>query len=65
MHVTFVAITFTLHPSLSVDHRFTQMVIEVIANDIDTQSQHQGSLLRFIKYAPHLAYGRISTESLK
>jgi hypothetical protein len=59
LHVSFVAVTFTFHPALSIAHRFTSAVIEITARD----DSHQP--LRFVKFAPHLAYGRISSESLK
>lgn len=62
-HVTFVAVTFCLHPCLSVTNRFQSAVINIHARraDPDKKETH----LRFIKYAPHLAYGRMSSESLK
>jgi hypothetical protein len=59
LHISFVAVTFTFHPALSIAHRFTSAVIEITARD----DSHQP--LRFVKFAPHLAYGRISSESLK
>jgi hypothetical protein len=59
MHVTFVAITFVFHPSISVRHRFEAATIEITARTEDHEP------LRFVKFAPHVAYGRISTETLK
>lgn len=59
MHVTFIAVTFVFHPSISLSHRFQSAIIEVTAR---SQSDEP---LRFVKFAPHLVYGRISTESLK
>lgn len=58
-HVTFVAITFTFHPSYSEKHRFTSAVITL------TAKSQTGQAIRFLKFAPHLAYGRISSASLK
>ncbi|KAH7418118.1 hypothetical protein BKA64DRAFT_700655 [Cadophora sp. MPI-SDFR-AT-0126] len=57
--VTFAAIAFTLHPSLSEDHRFKSAVIEIRATN------HDGSPLKVLRFAPHLAFGRISSASLK
>ncbi|QSZ30470.1 hypothetical protein DSL72_000024 [Monilinia vaccinii-corymbosi] len=57
MHVTFVALSIVFHPSTPA-HRFESAVIDIRVKD-------QGGNLRFLKYAPHQAYGRISTESLK
>jgi hypothetical protein len=59
MHVTFVAVTFIFHPSMSLSHRFQSAIIEV------TACSENNEQLRFAKFAPHLAYGRISTETLK
>ncbi|KAL3419361.1 hypothetical protein PVAG01_09583 [Phlyctema vagabunda] len=59
LHVTFVAIHFVLHPSLSVAHRFESAMINITARSANNEQ------LRFLKYAPHAAYGRMSTESLK
>ncbi|PQE03027.1 GCN5-related N-acetyltransferase protein [Rutstroemia sp. NJR-2017a BVV2] len=58
-HVTFVALTFTMHASQSTSHRFESAIITVKASSED------GERLRFLKFAPHLAYGRMSSESLK
>ncbi|KAK6585433.1 hypothetical protein PZA11_002160 [Diplocarpon coronariae] len=58
-YVTFVAIAFTLHPSLSEDHRFNSAVLEIKATNED------GEYLRVLRFAPHLAFGRISSASLK
>ncbi|KAI9645761.1 hypothetical protein NHQ30_005193 [Ciborinia camelliae] len=57
LHVTFVALSFVFHPS-SPSHRFESAVINIKVKD------KRGNL-RFLKYAPHQAYGRISTQSLK
>lgn len=59
LHVSFVALTFTFHPALSISHRFSSAVIEINVRDDDHEP------LRFVKFAPHLAYGRISSETLK
>ncbi|RDW84535.1 hypothetical protein BP6252_02125 [Coleophoma cylindrospora] len=59
IHVTFVAISFVLHPSLSVKHRFESAIVTLTARS------EKNEQLRFLKYAPHAAYGRMSTESLK
>jgi hypothetical protein len=58
LHVTFIAVTFTFHPSLSISHRFKSTIIEITART-------ENEPLRFVKFAPHLAYGRISSENLK
>jgi hypothetical protein len=58
MNVSFVAISFTLHPNHSALHRFQRIVINITASE-DKQT------LKIIKFAPHLAYGRVSTENLK
>ncbi|RDL40680.1 uncharacterized protein BP5553_00659 [Venustampulla echinocandica] len=60
LHVTFAAITFTFHPSLSDVHRFRSAVITITAN-----SSPDGNPIKFLKFAPHLAFGRISSASLK
>lgn len=57
LHVTFAALNFIFHPSTPT-HRFESAVIEIKVKD------KRGNL-RFLRYAPHQAYGRISTESLK
>ncbi|KAF7937193.1 uncharacterized protein EAE98_001507 [Botrytis deweyae] len=57
LHVTFVALSFIFHPSTPA-HRFESAVIDIKIRD-------QRGNLRFLKYAPHQAYGKISTESLK
>jgi hypothetical protein len=59
MHVTFLAVTFVFHPSISLSHRFQSAIIEVTARSESDEP------LRFVKFAPHLAFGRISTETLK
>jgi hypothetical protein len=58
-HVTFVALTFTMHASQSTSHRFESAIITVKASSEGVER------LRFLKFAPHLAYGRMSSESLK
>jgi hypothetical protein len=58
MKVTFVAVTFTFHPMHSLKHRFQRANISIMASN---DKQHG---LRIVKFAPHLAYGRISTENL-
>jgi len=59
MHVTFLVVTFVFHPSISLSHRFISAIIEVNArSEIDQP-------LRFVKFAPNLTFGRISTETLK
>ncbi|TGO23414.1 hypothetical protein BPAE_0133g00120 [Botrytis paeoniae] len=57
LHITFIALSFIFHPS-NPTHRFESAVIDIKVRD------HKGNL-RFLKYAPHQAYGKISTESLK
>jgi hypothetical protein len=59
MHVTFLAVTFVFHSSISLSHRFQSAIIEVSARSENDKP------LRFVKFAPHIAYGRISTETLK
>jgi hypothetical protein len=59
MHVTFIAIIFVFHPSISLSHRFKSAIIEITAREADKKS------LRFVKFAPYLAFSRISTETLK
>lgn len=58
MIVTFVAVTFIFHPMNSLKHRFQRATIEITAQDDDHQP------LKFVKFAPHLAFGRVSTETL-
>lgn len=58
MKVTFVAVTFAFHTMHSLKHRFQRAAISVMASD---DKQHG---LRIVKFAPHIAYGRISTENL-
>ncbi|KAJ5054740.1 uncharacterized protein L3040_001005 [Drepanopeziza brunnea f. sp. 'multigermtubi'] len=57
--VTFVAIAFTFHPSLSEEHRFNSAVIEITAKN------GAGEPLRVLRFAPHMVYGRISSASLR
>lgn len=60
LHVTFAAVTFTFHPSLSDTHRFKSAMITITAS-----SSPDGCPIKFLKFAPHLAFGRISSASLK
>lgn len=53
------AITFTFHPSNSSQHRFTSAIITISAKS------QTGMPIRFLKFAPHLAFGRISSATLK
>ncbi|KAB8295763.1 hypothetical protein EYC80_008588 [Monilinia laxa] len=47
-------------------HRFESAVIDIRVKDEDIGGKGgEMRYLRFLKYAPHQAYGRISTESLK
>ncbi|TEY80415.1 hypothetical protein BOTCAL_0038g00130 [Botryotinia calthae] len=57
LHVTFIALSFIFHPSTPA-HRFESATIDIQVRD------KRGNL-RFLKYAPHQAYGKISTENLK
>lgn len=57
IHVTFVALSFIFHPSTPA-HRFESAVVDI-------KVKNKGGYLRFLKYAPHQTYGKISTESLK
>lgn len=59
LHVTFVALSFVFHPSTP-SHRFESSVIEIKVKDTKGNGY-----LRMLKFAPHQAYGKISTESLK
>ncbi|TVY81711.1 hypothetical protein LSUE1_G003658 [Lachnellula suecica] len=56
-HVTFVAITFTFHPCFEA-HRFKSAVISITAKSI-------AGPIRILKFAPHLAFGRMSQTSMK
>ncbi|ESZ91271.1 hypothetical protein SBOR_8338 [Sclerotinia borealis F-4128] len=71
LHVTFVALSFVFHASTPA-HRFESAVIEIKVTDKtgtrEREAEGKGGgedTLRILKYAPHQAYGRISTESLK
>lgn len=69
IHVTFVAVTFVFHSMNSSNHRFKRAQINVQAfasNKTETKSTIAkfGKALRIIKFAPHVVYGRVSTESL-
>ncbi|TGO85048.1 hypothetical protein BPOR_0437g00060 [Botrytis porri] len=57
LHVTFIALSFIFHPSTPA-HRFESAVIDIKVRD-------RKENLKILKYAPHQAYGKISTESLK
>lgn len=59
VHVTFVETMFVFHSSISLSHRFKSAIIETTAREADKEP------LRFVKFAPHHAFGRISTETLK
>ncbi len=60
MDVTFVAITFVFHCMLWEQARFKRATITVQAAEDD----HGRQGLKIIKFAPHLAFGRFSTETL-
>lgn len=69
IHVTFVAITFIFHPMNSSKRRFKRAQISIQAfasKKTETKSlvAQYGPALRIIKFAPHVVYGRVSTESL-
>jgi hypothetical protein len=59
IYVNFAAITFVMHSSRSLDHRFESAIITIKAKSANDEP------LRFLKFVPHQAYGRISSESLK
>ncbi|KAF7941227.1 hypothetical protein EAE99_000864 [Botrytis elliptica] len=62
-NVTFVAITFVFHPMHSVEYRFKRAQISIQAfKNIAEKTTNQP--LRIIKYAPHIAFDRYSTENL-
>lgn len=66
--MTFVALEFCFHPAFEHDHRFRNCIIEVTASrdkgPVGEKAEGGKEMLRFVKYAPHLAFGRISSESL-
>jgi hypothetical protein len=62
--VTFVELRFTFHPMNSVKHRFQRAVIGVLARDKRVRDGETTAPLKVLKFAPHLAYGRVSTETL-
>ncbi|KAH8600816.1 hypothetical protein B0O99DRAFT_589700 [Bisporella sp. PMI_857] len=65
-NVTLVAVTFMFHPMHSLNHRFKRANISIQAS-ASSGKQDRAKFdqpLRIIKFAPHVAYGRISTESL-
>jgi hypothetical protein len=66
INVTFVAITFTFHPMHSLEKRFKRAQISVQAFKAPGQPAKAAYVepLRIIMFAPHVAYGRISTENL-
>jgi hypothetical protein len=66
INVTFVAITFTFHPMHSVEKRFKRAQVSIQAFKAPGQPAKAAydEPLRIIKFAPHVAYGRISTENL-
>ncbi|KAM0144560.1 hypothetical protein ACHAP3_000589 [Botrytis cinerea] len=62
-NVTFVAVTFVFHPMHSVEYRFKRAQISIQAfKAIGGKTTNQP--LRIIKFAPHIAFGRYSTENL-
>lgn len=64
-HVTFVAATFVLHPMHSSDHRFKRAQISIQAHKaLGKPAKATDQPLLIVKFAPHLSYGRISTENL-
>ncbi|CAD6439982.1 b07b42c4-0e40-480b-92e0-0b28b160ac63 [Sclerotinia trifoliorum] len=62
-NVTFVAITFVFHPMHSVERRFKRAQISIQAFKT-TGEKVTDQPLRIIKFAPHIAFGRYSTENL-
>ncbi|KAJ8068841.1 hypothetical protein OCU04_002531 [Sclerotinia nivalis] len=62
-NVTFVAITFVFHPMHSVERRFKRAQISIQAfKTLGEKVTDQP--LKIIKFAPHIAFGRYSTENL-
>ena len=66
INVTFVAITFAFHPMHSAEKRFKRAQISIQAFKAPGQPAKAAydEPLRIIMFAPHVAYGRISTENL-
>ncbi|TAQ90427.1 hypothetical protein B7494_g1237 [Chlorociboria aeruginascens] len=66
MNVTFVAITFALHPMNAWEHRMMRAQIGIQAFQVvgNPAKATYDQPLRIVKFAPHLAYGRVSTENL-
>jgi hypothetical protein len=66
INVTFVAITFAFHPMHSAEKRFKRAQISIQAFKAPGQPAKAAydEPLRIIKFAPQVAYGRISTENL-
>lgn len=62
-NVTFVAVTFVFHPMHSVDYRFKRARISIQAFGGKSEKAADQPL-RIIKFAPHIAFGRYSTENL-
>jgi hypothetical protein len=64
-NVTFVAVTFVFHPLHSVEYRFKRVRISIQAFRAGGDSEKGADQpLRIIKFAPHVAFGRYSTENL-
>ncbi|KAF5879258.1 uncharacterized protein Bfra_006463 [Botrytis fragariae] len=62
-NVTFVAVTFVFHPMHSIEYRFKRAQISIQAfKTIGEKTTNQP--LKIIKFAPHIAFGRYSTENL-
>jgi len=69
IHVTFVAITFVFHPGNSMRRRFkrAQISIQAFGRKKGKEKPHtyiENHPLRIFQFAPHVVYGRVSTESL-
>ena len=66
INVTFVAITFAFHPMHSAEKRFKRAQISIQAFKAPGKPAKAAydEPLRIIMFAPHVAYGRISTENL-
>ncbi|PQE22312.1 hypothetical protein CJF32_00004672 [Rutstroemia sp. NJR-2017a WRK4] len=64
-NVTFVAVTFVFHPMHSVEYRFKRARISIQAFRAGGSPEKEADQpLRIIKFAPHIAFGRYSTENL-
>ncbi|KAM3081016.1 hypothetical protein ACMFMG_004975 [Clarireedia jacksonii] len=64
-NVTFVAVTFVFHPMNSLEYRFKRARISIQAFRAGGDSEKAADQpLRIIKFAPHIAFGRYSTENL-